>query len=61
MRVDNLVFSGKWFEEKDKGDPAKYKKWEDLYNLVYDGIPDMFRIHVWKEFLKVKVVEFEEC
>ena len=57
MRVDNLVFSGKWFEEKDKGD----KKWDDLYNLVYDGIPDIFRIHVWKDFLKVKVVEFVEC
>ena len=65
MRVDNLVFAGKWQEEKTKSfqgiDNANYKKWKDLYYLVYDGIPDRFRIHVWKEFLKVKVVEFEEC
>lgn len=50
--IQNLIFKDSWERENNQ-------LHADLYQLVLKGIPDQLRSVIWRELLKVKIIEIE--
>lgn len=52
FEIENLIYKDKWEKEDNQ-------LHSNLYYLVLSGIPDQLRSAIWRELLKVKVIEIE--
>ena len=50
--IDSLLYRDKWATEDNQFH-------SDLFYLVQYGVPDSLRSVVWRELLKVKIIEIE--